>query len=256
MTTPNVPIRLEFEIEVPGSPDQVWAAIATAAGQSAWFLPVDSDERAGGRQVTHMGPEDAPADITVWDPPRRVAYEEDISSLLGKPGAAVTPMVTEFLVEARAGGTCVVRVVSSAFGVGADWEQEFVADMEANWLPFFDQLRLYLSHFPGQRATTVSVDRALAGDPPAVRRALGVTAVGDAVAVDGATGVVEQLEPVLLLRLEAPTPAMVRVWSGAESTEIIAYLFPPDGVARAELAEDQRRTWTSFLDSLTVEVHR
>jgi uncharacterized protein YndB with AHSA1/START domain len=258
MTTPNVPMRLEFEIEVPGSPDQVWAAIATAAGQSAWFLPVESDERAGGRQITHMGPEDAPADITVWDPPRRFVVEEDISALVGRPGEAVTPMVTEFLVEASAGGTCVVRVVSSAFGVGADWEQEFVDDMAANWVPFFDQLRLYLSHFPGQRATTVSVDRALAGDPSAIqaaaRRALGVAAVGDAFVVDGAAGVVEQLDPVLLLRLESPTPAMVRIWTG-ERTEVLAYLFPPDSVARDKLEEDQRRTWTSFLDSLTVDVH-
>src|SRR4029077_10678621 len=116
MSTPNVPLRLAFDIEVPGTPEQVWAAIATAAGQSAWFLPTDSDERAGGRQVVHMGAEDAPADITAWEPPRRLAYEEDLTALLGKPGAAITPVTTEPLVEARSGGSCVVRVVSSAFG--------------------------------------------------------------------------------------------------------------------------------------------
>ena len=79
MTTPDVPLRLEFEIEVPGTPEQVWDALATAAGISAWFLPTDSDERLGGRLVTHMGPEDTPADIVGWDPPHRFAYEEDIS---------------------------------------------------------------------------------------------------------------------------------------------------------------------------------
>ena len=30
MTTPNVPLRMERTFEVPGTPEQVWDAIATA----------------------------------------------------------------------------------------------------------------------------------------------------------------------------------------------------------------------------------
>ena len=75
MRTPDVPLRLEFEIEVAGTPEQVWDALATAAGISAWFLPTESEERLGGRLVTHMGPEDAPADIVGWDPPHRFVYD-------------------------------------------------------------------------------------------------------------------------------------------------------------------------------------
>lgn len=264
MSTPDVPLRLEFEVEVPGTPEQVWAALATAAGQSAWFLPVESDERAGGRQITHMGPQDAPADITAWEPPRRFVCEEDLTALLERPGEAVTPLVTEYLVEARSGGTCVVRVVSSAFGVGADWEHEFVDEMRANWVPFFDQLRLYLQHFPGQQATTFSVDRVVPGSSEeiqaAARRRLGVDGPGQAIELDGTTGVAERLEPVLLLRLTAPMPGMVRLWTGGpageESTEVGAYLFPADGDADGKLVAEQRRTWAGFLDSLiTTEVH-
>jgi uncharacterized protein YndB with AHSA1/START domain len=40
-TTPNVPYRLEFSVEVPGTPEQVWRAIATAKGMSAWFAPTE-----------------------------------------------------------------------------------------------------------------------------------------------------------------------------------------------------------------------
>jgi len=47
-TTPNVPYRLEFSVEVPGTPEQVWQAIATAKGMSAWFLPTEMEEREGG----------------------------------------------------------------------------------------------------------------------------------------------------------------------------------------------------------------
>ena len=56
-TTPNVPYRLEFSVEVPGTPEQVWQAIATAKGMSAWFLPTEMEEREGGALHFTMGPE-------------------------------------------------------------------------------------------------------------------------------------------------------------------------------------------------------
>src|ERR687891_698110 len=129
--TPNTPLRLEFEVEVPGTAEQVWHAIATGPGNTAWFLPTDIEERDGGALCFHMPPDgDSPGTVTGWDPPRRFAYEEpNWASLAGREGAPVTPLATEFLVEARSGGTCVVRVVSSAFGSGADWENEFFDEM-------------------------------------------------------------------------------------------------------------------------------
>lgn len=263
MTTPDVPLRLEFEIEVEGTPEQVWQALATATGISAWFVPTDSEERLGGRLVTHMGPGgDVPADITGWDPPRRFAYEEDIAAFTGKDASSVTPLATEFLVEARSGGTCVVRVVSSAFGTGADWEQEFVEDMRTGWVPFFEQLRVYLSHFPGQRATTFTVERAAPGADTevqaAVRARLGAHAAGDRVALDGTTGIVDRTEPVLLVRLESPVPGMLRIATSGppdtRSTEVGGYLFPPDGADASALVAAQRATWSAFLEGLTVEV--
>ncbi len=57
-TTPNVPYRLEFSVEVPGTPEQVWQAIATAKGMSAWFA-ADRDGGARGRlPALHHGPRD------------------------------------------------------------------------------------------------------------------------------------------------------------------------------------------------------
>jgi hypothetical protein len=35
-------------IEVPGTPDEVWDAIATGPGIASWFVPAEVDERAGG----------------------------------------------------------------------------------------------------------------------------------------------------------------------------------------------------------------
>jgi uncharacterized protein YndB with AHSA1/START domain len=55
------------EIEVPGTPEEVWEAIATGPGISAWFVPTEVDGRPGGQAVFHLGEsQDAPAAITGW----------------------------------------------------------------------------------------------------------------------------------------------------------------------------------------------
>ena len=168
--TPNVPYRLEFSVEVPGTPEQVWQAIATAKGMSAWFLPTELEEREGGSLHFSMGPEmGSDGHVTGWDPPRRI----ESTRRTGPPSWArsrdeLSPLTSEFLVEAQSGGTCVVRVTSSGFGTGADWESEFWDDMGANWMPFFDNLRLYLSHFPGQEATQLEVTASHPGDAASV----------------------------------------------------------------------------------------
>src|SRR3712207_1069198 len=106
MTTPNVPHRFELELEVPGTPDQVWRAIATAEGISSWMMPTELDARPGGALTFHMGPDvDSHGRVTAFEPARRLTYEEDWATLVGQAGADVTPLVTEFVVEARSGGT-------------------------------------------------------------------------------------------------------------------------------------------------------
>ncbi len=108
-TTPNVPYRLEFSVEVPGTPEQVWQAIATAKGMSAWFLPTEMEEREGGSLHFSMGPEmGSDGHVTGWDPPHRIVYEEDWAALMGKDPDALSPLTSEFLVEAQSGGTCSV----------------------------------------------------------------------------------------------------------------------------------------------------
>ena len=38
---------VEVEFEVPGTPEEVWQALATGPGISSWFVPTDIDERDG-----------------------------------------------------------------------------------------------------------------------------------------------------------------------------------------------------------------
>jgi uncharacterized protein YndB with AHSA1/START domain len=260
MTTPDVPMRIEFEVEVPGTPEQVWAAIATADGLSSWFSPTDVDERLGGALVIHMGETDSPAVITGWDPPRRLAYEEpEWCTLVGHPGAEVTALASEFIVEARSGGTCVVRVVSSAFGTGAEWEQETMDDMKEWWAPSFDLLRLYLDRFPGQRATHLEVMVDVSGEAADVRAAidggLGAREAGQPLEAVGLVGRITRLdERYLHVAVDEPVPGFLSVGAmdkgdGVVSAWVNAWLF---GEGAAEVAEDRTEAWRDWLKNLPV----
>lgn len=266
MTTPEVPYRIELAVEVPGTPEQVWDALATAAGISSWFLPTDVDERLGGAIVVHMGEIDSPGTITGWEPPRRFAYEEpDWAAMTGQPDAVVSPLVSEFLVEAQSGGTCVVRVVSSAFGTGAEWEREVIDEMERYWMPYFEhQLRLYLGRFAGQRATTMELSVHVPGRPEAVNaaieRALAVTEVGQTIDVVGLTGRVERHGlPYLVLSVTEPVPGYVSLFATdtgpgtpdepMASANVQAWLF---GDGAPAYVEDATPAWRSWLEGLAV----
>ena len=253
MTTPDVPHRFEIELTVPGNPEQVWDAIASAEGLSSWMFPSEIDARTGGSVVFHMGPDDkSEGRITAFEPPRRIAYEEDWATLVGHPGADVTPLVTEFLVEARSGGTCVVRVVTSAFGTGADWENEFWGEMEVGWGPMLDNLRIYLTNFPGQRATPLWAAASFDGDPEAaidaVRDALGVDDTGTPIEARGVSGRVERAIPRhFLVRLDQPVPGFLSFTSFGDDTtsfvHIYGYLFSPEAPAYVEREHPEWQAW-------------
>jgi uncharacterized protein YndB with AHSA1/START domain len=255
---------MEITVDLPASPEAVWDAIATANGISSWFIPTELEEREGGRVVFHMGETSSEGTVTGWEPPHRIVYEEPgWAELGGRPGADVTPLVTEFLVEAHAGGTCTVRVVSSAFGTGAEWEREFIDAMEQGWRPFFDNLRLYLTRFPGQRVTSLSVDSQIDGEVGAVwaalREQLGAGDVGAPVDTCGVAGHVERISTTddvneLLVRVERPVSGFLQfvahdMGEGRSITQLEGYLFSPDAAA---YVERERPAWKAWLDRLAV----
>ncbi|HZM39624.1 MAG TPA: SRPBCC domain-containing protein [Acidimicrobiales bacterium] len=261
MTTPDVPLRLEMRFELAASPAQVWDAIATAEGISSWFLPTELDGREGGAIVTHMG-EDAssPGEVTGWDPPRRLVYSEpDWAALSGHEGADVTPLVSEFLVEAQSGGTTVVRVVSSAFGTGAQWEQEFFDGMRAGWEPFFSHLELYLTDFAGQYAAFMEAGLVReTGSSEQLWRAMSSDLglpdqVGKPVELRGMAGSLRRLQNRhALVRVTDPYPGYAALWcedwpDGGSFAQVRAYLFHPDA---GNYVEREQPGWKAWLGGL------
>lgn len=137
--------NIELSVEVPGTVEEVWNAIATGPGITSWYVPTELDEHEGGAVSQHFGDMGTVAGrVLVWDAPHRVVFE----------GGAETgrPLAFEWTVEAASGDTCTVRLVNSGFGAGEDWDAEFDG-MSSGWLLFLENLRLHLTHFRAQRAT-------------------------------------------------------------------------------------------------------
>lgn len=142
--------RMERTYEVPATPDEVWDAIATADGIAAWMVPTRLDPQIGGAVSFDVGGFWSHGIVTDYAPTRRFSYAEPWPSEPGMPTAdrdlsSVSPIATEFLVEAASGGTSVIRVVSSAYGSGADWEQEFFDEMIEGWSVMLDNLAAHFS---------------------------------------------------------------------------------------------------------------
>ena len=164
---------VQVEFEAPGTPEDVWHALATGPGISSWFVPTDVEERDGKPVgVTyHFGPGmDIQSTVTACEAPRLFVQEAAGWS----PDSP--PMATEWRIEARAGGVCIVRIVQSLFVSTDDWDDQLEAGMAA-WLAFFRTLQIYLTHFRGQRSTVMKLMAPFAGTEGEAWDAL-TTAVG------------------------------------------------------------------------------
>jgi uncharacterized protein YndB with AHSA1/START domain len=137
------------EAEVPASPDEIWAAIATGPGIDSWFMGRNEVKAgAGGAVRTVFGEYTPELPITGWDPGHRLAY-----------GSGRAPdgrfIAYEFLIEGRAGSSTVLRAVTSGFLPGDDWADEFEA-MTLGGELYFRTLVEYLTHFAGRFAVPVT----------------------------------------------------------------------------------------------------
>ena len=137
------------EVELGATPEQVWEAIATGPGIDSWFMGRnDVEPREGGTVRTAFGDYNPEATVTAWEPPRRFAYRAG-------PAEDGRFIAYEFLIEGRGGGSTVLRMVTSGFIPGDDWEAEYDAMTKGGAL-FFRTLVEYLTHFPGRTAVPIT----------------------------------------------------------------------------------------------------
>jgi uncharacterized protein YndB with AHSA1/START domain len=256
---PNGRRTVQAEVEVPGTPEDVWQAIATGPGVTSWFVPTHIEERVGGKVAASFGPQmDSVSEIDQWEPPHRfVAASRDETGPNGPQQVA-----TEWVVEARSGGTCVVRVVHSWFASTDDWDDQFEGHTHG-WVAFFRSLRLYLTHFRGQHGSCMQLLAPAAGTPSvafaklsnalgAVEPQPGQHLVSRAPELDGVVEHVgPEAHPELSLRLTAPAPGIAHMFAlgmGPQTFVCVRlYLF---GEHSSRLAREAEPAWQQLLQRL------
>jgi hypothetical protein len=169
--------RIEKEIELAATPEQVWDAITTAAGNEAWLWSTPGDLRP-----------EVPL-VATWEQPEHLVVR--------MPAAADgSVQAFEYVIEVRKGGTTVLRFVHSGV-IGDSWEGEDPELTGHGWDMYLDTLAQYFLHFAGTSATYVCAEApesSISTDAwPALLRALGL---------DGAPAAGERLK----LNLPAAEP--------------------------------------------------
>lgn len=244
---------VELEFVVPGTPEQVWDAVATGPGMGAWFTEATVDERVGGTVTFRFGGQGtSTGPVTGWDPPTRFAYEE-----VGWSGEA-PPVATEVTVTSRSGDRCVVRLVHSLFTDRDDWDDE-LESFETGWPAFFAVLRLYLAHFAGQPAAPAGAMVPFEGDAATVWAGIcleldldGVDVGEHRTAPDGAPHLSGEVELVhqdrenryVMLRGDSEVAVVgVHCLPGAGAAQVSLFHYGDDAAERAAAAETAWAAW-------------
>jgi len=251
---------VQVEVEVKGTPEQVWQAIATGPGISSWFVPTTIEGRVGGTlSLDFGGGMVSGATITEWQPPRRLVAE-DKTWLPGGP-----PVATEWTVEAKKGGTCIVRVVHSLFASTDDWDGQ-LGSTETGWPSYFRVLRHYLERHAGEAAasfvlmapvadaadtTWAKLSKAFGVPAPRVGQALRAKAPGGA----AIAGIVQAVDHVpqgegVMAVVSEPAPGVVLASAmdcmGMRMATLQAFYYGP----RAAAAAAQKEHWQQWLSGL------
>src|SRR3954453_15157140 len=121
--------EIRREVELPGTPEAVWEAVATGPGTASWLFP---DEPGPDAKVES-------------DPPHRFAVRTE------GPGGF---NALEFVIEGREGGTTLLRYVHSGVFDEESWDAQYDAvDQHTDF--YLHTLGQYLEHFSPRTATYV-----------------------------------------------------------------------------------------------------
>jgi hypothetical protein len=176
--------EIRREVELPATPEEVWEAVATGPGTASWLFPE----------------EPGPNSTVESDRPYRYAVRTE--------GEGGDFNAIEFVIEAREGGTAVLRYVHSGVFQEEGWDDQY--DAVASHTEFYlHTLGQYLEHFSPRTATYVGggpggIDGPEASMTPdafeKLKSTLGASSEGDRVQLpnDGGEGVVDYADDKFL----------------------------------------------------------
>ncbi|MFH9347860.1 SRPBCC domain-containing protein [Kitasatospora sp. NPDC017646] len=242
----------EFEVrreqDLPATPEQVWEAVATGAGNLGWLYPMEVEPRVGGKATR------GDSTVVAWEPPRHFAVRATLDG-----GFSNT---LSYHIEPADGGTSHLRMGIHWVHTGVvddAWRWDDKSDAAEKHVDFYQHaLAEYLRHFAGRPAVYVRAQRpeptAEPADFAALRRRLGLAddaAVGDRLPIHlpGADGGPEEVVVDWLSRdfvgLRGPE-ALYRFFNGSTWNVPIwlgHHLFAADADE-----EQATKAWTAWLN--------
>ncbi len=246
---------VQVEAELPGTPEEVWQAIATGPGISSWFVPAEFEERDGKPIAVKLnfGPGmESTSAVTAWNPPQAWSSQSDGWA----PG--MPQLANEWSIEARGGGVCVLRIVQSLFASTDDWDDQLEAT-QTGWPAFLRTLRIYLTHFRGQRSALMQFVIPVAGTEAeaweTLTTALGIhglsvgqrwTSPAGVPAFGGVAEHFTQSPYDALLRLDQPSPGVAAVGvfnCGQTMVALNFYLYGDQAAANVARETPQWQAW-------------
>jgi hypothetical protein len=180
--------EISREVELPGTPDAAFQAVATGEGNASWLFPSEITSGEGGETADG-------GKVLVWEPPHRFTVRAE--------GADGWFNQLEYTIEAHGNGV-ILRYVHSGVFDEAGWDDQY--DAVSSHTDFYlHTLGQYLEHFSPRTATYVGGGPGGISGPEAsmtpdaftkLQRALGVpedASAGDRVrlAHDDVDGVVD-----------------------------------------------------------------
>ncbi|KOV64753.1 SRPBCC family protein [Streptomyces sp. MMG1121] len=174
-------LEVRREQDLPATPEQVWEAVATGAGNLGWLYPMEIEPRVGGKATR------GDSTVVAWEPPHHFAVRAT------QDGGFSNTLT--YRIEPADGGTSHLRMGIHWVHTGVvddTWRWDTKADAAEKHVDFYQHsLAEYLRHFAGRPAVYVKAARADSTDDPAdftaLRRRLGLadgTAVGDQLSLD------------------------------------------------------------------------
>lgn len=132
----------ERTLEIDAPVEAVWKALTDADELIRWFpTAAEVGEGVGGAiRLRWRDLYDFRSVVDVWEPGEHLRY--------AFPGDGPGPVVTDYWLEGR-GGRTVLRVVTSGFGEGDDWD-EFLDGVRHGWDFELRSLRHYLERHAGE----------------------------------------------------------------------------------------------------------
>ncbi|MCC6245326.1 MAG: SRPBCC domain-containing protein [Gemmatimonadaceae bacterium] len=248
---------VEIAVELQATPEAVWDAIASESGLSAWFVPAVFEQHDGKPVAVTLdfgGGMQSRSVVTEWRP-LHVFSREGAGWAPGSP-----PLATEFHIETRDGGVCVLRIVQSLFASTDAWDAQLTG-AEEGWPGITRILRLYLTHFSGQPSAIMRIMAPVPGTPAeawsALTSAMGLAGVGvgqqwsvpaDAPSLSGIVEHVTDHPFGALLRLETPTLGIAAVGTIKFGKTVMAtltcYLY---GESATDTVASETPRWQSWI---------